>query len=767
MKHKKMKSILNRRLLYSILVAIVLSAVCLTSIFMVYNNSIEENYEQLHLQTKQFKKDIKLQMESDHENLITMSRFAEKLYENGEDYDLLYKSFKEIGLLSEIGILLPDGTFITKVGETDVKTSVSFEEEAVKGAYISGKVADFTNKDKYIIRSSAPVKHNDETIAILYGMTELEDLHERYAEDIESIDAHLYVFEADSGELIIDTVNPTLDNISILENRTYRNGYTYSEMIENINMRYSGYTEFVSRMTQEDLYVHYSPLGISDWYIMLARPTQIVFRNAHRIAAILVSMFLILLGIMLIYLLLVLKSERNRTGLNNCAASVRKLLLEINHENSSIEGALREVADYAKARSVIFADTDGQLFKYSGMKKVKHFTVDEQKYFVSKMLEFSREHNSNNGSADIKSYEIKVSKKGNHSEFDDFMLKNKINSVIFTVIVDRSGHIGMVSVLNSKNGNMAKALLEKIGVCFSIAIYNRKHLMRTEVAALTDSLTGLSNRAAYKQDVKDYEEKQPNNFACIYVDVNELHIFNSKNGHAAGDSMLVYIANTLKEVFFGHSIYRMGGDEFLVFATNVSEQTVIESIEAAKEKVEAMKYHISVGYSYEKVLTDIESMLSDAEVKMYNDKALYYQNKELAVTQKDNARDVTHVKTGIRELDKSLEIMSQRYSGIYSVNLDSDKARRILMPAYLGYNENEDSFTGIFTKYVNEAVNPDFHRAMMSFLNYEAIRKQIMEDKVPRITYSKINGENIVLSVYRLDTNSNDFNNTLWIFENI
>ena len=93
MKKKKMKSILNRRLVYSIIAAIILSAICLTSIFSVYNNSIEDNYEQLHLQTKQFKKDIKLQMESDHENLITMSRFAEKLYENGEDFDLLYKSF--------------------------------------------------------------------------------------------------------------------------------------------------------------------------------------------------------------------------------------------------------------------------------------------------------------------------------------------------------------------------------------------------------------------------------------------------------------------------------------------------------------------------------------------------------------------------------------------------------------------------------------------------------------------------------------------------
>lgn len=41
--------------------------------------------------------------------------------------------------------------------------------------------------------------------------------------------------------------------------------------------------------------------------------------------------------------------------------------------------------------------------------------------------------------------------------------------------------------------------------------------------------------------------------------------------------MLIYIANTLKEVFFGHHIYRMGGDEFLVFAEN-TKQDIIKNI---------------------------------------------------------------------------------------------------------------------------------------------------------------------------------------------
>ena len=110
--------------------------------------------------------------------------------------------------------------------------------------------------------------------------------------------------------------------------------------------------------------------------------------------------------------------------------------------------------------------------------------------------------------------------------------------------------------------------MEDVAVCFSIAIYNKKYLNKTEIAATTDSLTGVSNRVTYKKDLLMFDEEKPQEFSCIYIDVNELHLINNKYGHAAGDEMILYIANTLKEVFYGHKIYRIGGDEFLVFAEN-------------------------------------------------------------------------------------------------------------------------------------------------------------------------------------------------------
>ena len=111
-----------------------------------------------------------------------------------------------------------------------------------------------------------------------------------------------------------------------------------------------------------------------------------------------------------------------------------------------------------------------------------------------------------------------------------------------------------------------------------------------------------------------------------------------------------------------------------------------------------------------------------------------------------------------------ISILKENYNGIYRVDLDTDKAHRILMPAYLGYNENEEHFSKLLTKYIDDSVAPEFHRAAMNFLNYDALKRQLLEGNIPRITYKKTNGETVILSIYKLSDAENSVNNTLWVF---
>ena len=148
---------------------------------------------------------------------------------------------------------------------------------------------------------------------------------------------------------------------------------------------------------------------------------------------------------------------------------------------------------------------------------------------------------------------------------------------------------------------------------------------------------------------------------------------------------------------------------------------------------------------------------------MYESKAKYNQEKEQQARVADEEAFV-QAKTGIPEMDTLLSVLRESYNGIYRVSLDTDTARRVLMPSYLKYNETEENFSGLFAKYVSDSADPDYHRALLSFRNYEAIKQQLAEGKTPRISYRKLNGETVSLSVHKLDETGGSLSDTLWIF---
>lgn len=751
----------KHNLLYTVITAILLCIVFLTTVSYFYYAAEDEAYENLRMQTKQIKDNMQLQLLSDRENLATMANFAAKLYSDGESFDLMFNSFEPIGLIENIGILMPDNTFVTKVGTLNLNGQISFEEEATKGEYISGRVKDLTKDNYEIIRSAVHIKVNGNTVGILYGVIKLDVIGKKYGSMAKELDAQLFVYDKETGNLVIDTIDDKLGNISFLENRKYRDGYSYEKMINSEK----GYTSFQSVLKNEDLYVHFSTLEGIDWKIILARYESQVFAKVHIISNLLLVSITILL-IMALYIVILMRNENQRSFATACASKIGKLLLEINQQQNNVSESLKEIATFAKSRSAVFFDADGENYNFAMPDSLEEILLgDDRKYFISEILRYAAElHKVNNATVNLmcitpNNHLVKT----NHI-FYDFLKEHKITEVSFAIVIDKNNHIGILGVVNSKNSRTVRLLLEDVAVCFSIAIYNKKYLNKTEIAATTDSLTGVSNRVTYKKDLLMFDEEKPQEFSCIYIDVNELHLINNKYGHAAGDEMILYIANTLKEVFYGHKIYRIGGDEFLVFAEKSSQDDIKKGIAMLTRQLEPMDYHVAVGMSDRTHNMNTEEMVREAEIRMYEAKAQYYQDKEAKKVASENENGYVHTKTGILEIDTMISVMKEKYNGIYRVDLDTNKAHRILMPVYLGYNENEEHFSALLTKYIDDSVAPEFHRAMMSFLNYDGLKRQLLGGKTPRITYKKANGDTVVLSVYKLSDEDIAVNNTLWVF---
>ena len=747
---------------YTIVTAILLCVVFLGLVNYLYFQAENDAYETLHVQTKQIKDNLILQIKSDNENLVTMANFAAKLNANGSDYNIMFDSFKPIGLFSRIGILTPDCTFITKYETVDLKGKISFEREVSLGQHITGRTYSYSRPDEEVIRSAVPIVVNNETVGIIYGVIETNMLNNRYKQMVEELDAQLFVYEKDTGNILIDTVQEEFRNISFLKNRKYNSDTSYEQMMSMD----SGFVSFHSAYRNENLHLHYSSIDEHNWVIAFGRYDSQAFAGLYTMSHRLLLVFFMMLGIISLYVFVLMTNERKNTATSECASNVRKKLLETVGGHDNIQEALIEICNFAKSGSVAFFDTHGESYHY--VDPNYHDVMisgKERQYLRAELFRYASEfHNRNKKTVNVMCIKPDIHMLKTNPDLYRLLKKHKIKEISLSATINKSNHITILASVNSKYGNRVRILAEKVSACFSMALYNKNYLNNTILTATTDSLTGALNRVAYKRDLMNFDDEQALDFSCVYIDVNDLHACNNKYGHSAGDEMLVYIANTLKDVFYGHKVYRMGGDEFLVFCRNTEHDVVKKHIANFEKQLVPRNYHVAIGVSYRTQNTDTEDMVREAEVRMYESKAEYYQNKEKSDERSLKEREYVQVKTGILEIDTMLSVLKEKYNGIYRVSLSDDTARRILMPAYLNYNENEEHFSKLFSKYVDESVDSDYHRAVLNFLNYDVLKRQLMEDKIPKITFKKNNGESVALSVYKICDGDDFISDTLWVF---
>ena len=747
--------------IYTVVTFVLLSAIFLSLVGYLYADADERAMETLHVQTKQIKDDLTLQMLSDRENLATMANFAAKLYLDGEDYRLLFESFKAIGLISNIGILTPDEAFVTKNGTVDLGGQISFAEEAARGAYISGRVRDLTNVNYERVRSAVPIVANGETVGVLYGIIKLESIEARYIGIATELDAQLFIYEGKTGDLIVDSIHDRPGNISFLADRQYHGSYTYEEFATTEK----GFSSFRSAYRDEDVLLHYSAIEELGWKIALVRYDSQVYAETHMLMAVLFGVFALMVIAMSVFAVVLMTVERRERDVIDCASNIRRILIDASGNKNNITEALKEVLAFTDSQMAVFFDTNGEDYRFAAPSFYDANVSEEKSRALKAELFRYISERTVNGVSELKPISLRQSEWMEASDPAMYaaLKANNVSQIVFLATVDQSNHITVLAAINPKRSEEASFLAEKVSACFTIALNNHNTLNKTRLAATTDSLTGAMNRVAYNNDLHILNEERPFDFSCIYIDVNELHARNNKFGHSAGDEMLVYITHTLKDIFFGQKVYRMGGDEFLVFCRGLTQEEVNKLLDLFFEQLEQREYHVSVGVSFRTQNTNTEEMVREAEVRMYDSKAKYYQNKE---KKNQEAVDKAYIQTetGIPEVDTMLSIMKDNYHGIYRVSLDTDKARRVLMPAYLNYNEVEENFSKLFAAYVSEMAEPDAHRALLSFLNYDALKQQLRAGQIPKITYKKLSGETATLSVHRLNAADDSVVDTLWVF---
>jgi diguanylate cyclase (GGDEF)-like protein/PAS domain S-box-containing protein len=152
--------------------------------------------------------------------------------------------------------------------------------------------------------------------------------------------------------------------------------------------------------------------------------------------------------------------------------------------------------------------------------------------------------------------------------------------------------------------------------------------------AYNDTLTGLPNRKLMFDRLGQAivaAIRRPQKLAVLFLDLDSFKEVNDNFGHKIGDNLLIEVAKGLKEVVQrgNDTVARIGGDEFLILLTDVSDNNNVEIvIEKIFEKFSKpvslepfgleIKVNVSIGVSiFPDHGKDSDTLISNADTAMY------------------------------------------------------------------------------------------------------------------------------------------------------
>ncbi|SEA41238.1 diguanylate cyclase (GGDEF) domain-containing protein [Desulfuromusa kysingii] len=224
---------------------------------------------------------------------------------------------------------------------------------------------------------------------------------------------------------------------------------------------------------------------------------------------------------------------------------------------------------------------------------------------------------------------------------------NDIGSIEVGIIVP-NGHWSLK--LNHSPMDSGHYLLFRILTIFlssMLAVYiyvqqSSMHSKQLEITSLnkkltklsfTDELTGVGNRRSGMYMLEKYileSQRYHKSLSVILIDLDRFKQVNDKYGHPAGDLYLCHFASCLKaSIRKSDSIFRIGGDEFLILFPNTDQQESMNALEGLFQYIENHPCHLDnttlpinfcAGLSEYQSDESINSLLERADNKLYEAK---------------------------------------------------------------------------------------------------------------------------------------------------
>ena len=211
-----------------------------------------------------------------------------------------------------------------------------------------------------------------------------------------------------------------------------------------------------------------------------------------------------------------------------------------------------------------------------------------------------------------------------------YLLKPKL-SLVFTVITI----ILILPVLLKENHSLTNGLLiVPLLITISLAFIFSKEMNQQRLLLLEqttkDPLTGIGNRRALTEKLEQLIalfQRTEHKVSLLLIDVDYFKVINDTYGHNAGDNCLIKIAALFKSrIRVSDSLYRYGGEEFIVVAENTEITDAIILAEELRSTLEIVKFNVatpitvSIGVAELKTNESYDKWIQRADVALYKAK---------------------------------------------------------------------------------------------------------------------------------------------------
>lgn len=185
-------------------------------------------------------------------------------------------------------------------------------------------------------------------------------------------------------------------------------------------------------------------------------------------------------------------------------------------------------------------------------------------------------------------------------------------------------------------GESQRQLLQRMAHLAAIAVERHRRTERIRFLAMHDPLTTLPNRSLLNEHLARNlrrAQRDNNQFALMFIDLDGFKQINDQHGHDAGDDLLSGLAKRILAQLRGtDTCARIGGDEFVVMletiqspqsATLVADKLLESLSQPVMRGQLELKVSASIGLAlYPHDGTSADALLTRADDAMYQAKAL-------------------------------------------------------------------------------------------------------------------------------------------------